>query len=389
MLALWKRIKTELTGDNGSAYFETSMKDAALPGGAEGITKFKGTLISMTPPVRPKELELGIENASVPDVTLKLDSALSGKMEPGAQIEFAGVAKSYTKEPFMVTFSSRNRRSSAGPARTKCEAAPRSSRDEFSNGAEACVTFSKMKFVALALVAFLSYAVAQDAPPAKKPPSQAEYDLIQKVSKEPDANARLTLLDQWAKDFPNSDYADVRRNAYLITYLQLKRHKEAFNMAAEMIKTDPNNVLALGAIVSEVYSLQPPAAADLDTAEKAANYILANLDTIYAPDKKPANQTAAQWEQTKAAMKPYAQRTIGWIYLTRKDYPRAEKELETALQLDPTQALASEWLAQAVLAQNKTNPEQSRLRCLSTPARLRMTGPGAWTRGPATSSRPS
>ncbi len=81
------------------------MKDAALPGGAEGIAKFKGTLISMTPAVRPKELILGIENPSVPDVTLKLDSALPGKMEPGAQIEFAGVAKSYTKEPFMVTFA--------------------------------------------------------------------------------------------------------------------------------------------------------------------------------------------------------------------------------------------------------------------------------------------
>ena len=104
MLALWKRIKMELTSDNGSAYFETSMRDAALPGGAEGIIKFKGTLISMTPAVRPKELVLGIENPSVPDVTLKLDSALPGKMEPGSQIEFAGVAKSYTKEPFMVTF---------------------------------------------------------------------------------------------------------------------------------------------------------------------------------------------------------------------------------------------------------------------------------------------
>ena len=58
----------------------------------------------MTPAVRPKELVLAIQNPSVADTTLKLDSALPGKMEPGEEIEFDGVAKSYTKEPFMVTF---------------------------------------------------------------------------------------------------------------------------------------------------------------------------------------------------------------------------------------------------------------------------------------------
>ncbi len=239
------------------------------------------------------------------------------------------------------------------------------------------MTFSKMRVVALALVAFLSYAVAQDTPPAKKPPSQAEYDLIQKVSKEADPNARLALEDQWAKDFPNSDYADTRRTAYLITYQQLKRPRDAFNMASEILKTDPNNVLALTTIVSYIYALQPPTAADLDTAEKTCNYILSNLDTIYAPDKKPANQTAEQWAQTKAAIKPYAQRTIGWIYLTRKDYPRAEKELETALQSDPTQATASQLLAQAVLAQNKTNPEKQPLALFEYARAAAYDGPGS------------
>jgi hypothetical protein len=38
-------------------------------------------------------------------VTLKLDSALPGKMDPGAEIGFSGVADSFTKDPFMVTFT--------------------------------------------------------------------------------------------------------------------------------------------------------------------------------------------------------------------------------------------------------------------------------------------
>jgi hypothetical protein len=46
---------------------------------------------------------LAIEN-SAGDVTLKLDGALPGKMEPGGELEFEGIARSFTKDPFMVTF---------------------------------------------------------------------------------------------------------------------------------------------------------------------------------------------------------------------------------------------------------------------------------------------
>ena len=104
MLALWKRIKSELQGPEGAAYFENNMKGAALPAGVNGVTKFKGKIVSMTPESRPKEIVLAIEGMAQ-DATLKLDSALPGKMEPGAEIEFDGVAESYTKDPFMVTFN--------------------------------------------------------------------------------------------------------------------------------------------------------------------------------------------------------------------------------------------------------------------------------------------
>lgn len=79
MLTLWKRVKQELQSDGGAGYFENNMKGALLPGGVEGVQKFKGTLISMTPAVRPKELVLAIGNSSTPDATLKLESPCPGK----------------------------------------------------------------------------------------------------------------------------------------------------------------------------------------------------------------------------------------------------------------------------------------------------------------------
>ncbi len=41
MLALWKSINTELTGEGGAAYFENNMKDAALRAVRNGVNPFK------------------------------------------------------------------------------------------------------------------------------------------------------------------------------------------------------------------------------------------------------------------------------------------------------------------------------------------------------------
>lgn len=102
MLAFWNEIKEGLTGD-GSAMYWDAMKDAALPSGRPEVTKFKGKLVSATPEIRPKELTLAI-GGDMPDATLKLEEPLPGKVEPGGEISFSGVAKEFSKSPFMVTF---------------------------------------------------------------------------------------------------------------------------------------------------------------------------------------------------------------------------------------------------------------------------------------------
>ncbi len=116
MLALWMTVKGELTGANGQAYFDSSVKGALLPGGANGVTKFKGTLISMTPPKAPKQLVLGITDASTPEVTLNLDEPLAGPAPVGTELEFEGVASSFTAEPFRVTFDVEKAKLTGWPA---------------------------------------------------------------------------------------------------------------------------------------------------------------------------------------------------------------------------------------------------------------------------------
>ena len=100
-LPLWVKIKEALTSADGS-YWET-MKGSLVPGGAEGVKKLKGTVISARPSIRPKELVVAIDGKT-PDVTLKLDAPLSGKVAEGSDIEFEGVPTALSKNPFMVTF---------------------------------------------------------------------------------------------------------------------------------------------------------------------------------------------------------------------------------------------------------------------------------------------
>jgi hypothetical protein len=98
MLAQWRDMKTILTADDAQAKFDAEIKDSALP-------KFKGKIVSMTPAMRPKTVVVAVEKDGVADCTLTFETALPGKMEPGETLEFEGVAKSFTKDPYMLTLT--------------------------------------------------------------------------------------------------------------------------------------------------------------------------------------------------------------------------------------------------------------------------------------------
>jgi tetratricopeptide (TPR) repeat protein len=100
-LAFWVKLREGLTADNGEQYFEGGVKGAALPP-PNVAKKLKGKLVSMKPAIRPKELTLEIEPGK-PEVILKFDTALPGKADVGTEIEFEGIADSFTKSPFTLT----------------------------------------------------------------------------------------------------------------------------------------------------------------------------------------------------------------------------------------------------------------------------------------------
>jgi len=203
---------------------------------------------------------------------------------------------------------------------------------------------------------------AQETKPAdtakKDWKGQEEYNLFQAFQKA-DPKGKIEALDKWKAAFPASDFAQEREEQYLFVYQQTNMNREAFDKAAEILKTRPNHFYALSAIERLIYTLPPPPKpADLDTAERVSKYLLDNLDTVFAPSNKPMDVKDADWATYKPAMKNAAQATLAWVYVQRKDHPKAETELTKYLHLDPTQAASSLSLGGEILAQNQEHPEK-------------------------------
>ena len=210
--------------------------------------------------------------------------------------------------------------------------------------------------VALGAIALGLWAQAQ-----KNWKDRAEYDLYTEITKDMSpagAAARLPNLDKWKTSYAQSEYADVRQKIYLVTYQQQNKHREAFDLANEILKTDPNDQTSLQEILGFVRALMPATKADLESADKAARYVLANADAVYGPAKKPQGVDDATWAKTKPAMTNFSQATLCYLAATRKDTPVAEAECTKAVQMDATSTQSSTFLASTLLSQQKDHPEK-------------------------------
>jgi hypothetical protein len=99
--ALWKTLKSALTGSDGASYFSTSMKDSQVP-------TLKARVVSLEPATKPKTILVAVEDGTTntdADATLKFEAALPGKVDPGTELTFEGVPQSYTASPLMVIFN--------------------------------------------------------------------------------------------------------------------------------------------------------------------------------------------------------------------------------------------------------------------------------------------
>jgi hypothetical protein len=110
-LASWIRIRRRLEAPDGDAYFAASLHNTPLP------KRLKGTLLRATPAGKPKELVLGVGDATAEEVILKLDAAFPHEAESGTVLEFEGTIDAFTKAPFTLTVLADPEKIDGWPAR--------------------------------------------------------------------------------------------------------------------------------------------------------------------------------------------------------------------------------------------------------------------------------
>ena len=91
---LWLSIKHELTGPNGAAFFESSLKDADVP-------RLTGTLVDAS---EPRLLKVAVEDGSTIEIALDVTGGPSQHPVPrGFKVAFRGVPVAFQRDPFLLT----------------------------------------------------------------------------------------------------------------------------------------------------------------------------------------------------------------------------------------------------------------------------------------------
>lgn len=182
---------------------------------------------------------------------------------------------------------------------------------------------------------------------------RAEYDLFEAARTGKDPAANIGKLDEWKKQYPETQYLKERRELYLTNQVGQGKVQDAVNTAKEILAADPNAFTALYYITLYTPALVTPGSTTvppdvLDQGDKAANGMLSNLDK-----QKPATMNDAQWDTTKKPIAAVAHSTLGWTAMQRKENEKAESEFKLSLGSNPANGDVAYWLGIVEAAQKK------------------------------------
>ena len=186
------------------------------------------------------------------------------------------------------------------------------------------------------------------ARPSLAAQTQEEFDAYKKVASEPNLEKADAAAQDFAIRFPDSDLRAALFQSLMLKYQAANNAPAALADAERVLLIDPQNVVALvtsANILSERTAPgKPESSQRFDQALRFADRAIANLENGFSPPPRATPGDAAAFRATLLSI---AHAAAGNIYLLQSDYAAAEKELTTASNLDPNNALALYRLAVA------------------------------------------
>lgn len=170
-------------------------------------------------------------------------------------------------------------------------------------------------------------APAQQAPAQKKEiKDPAEYNAYVGAVQQADPNAKISGLEAFVTQYPNSVMKEDALEALMGAYQQTNNVAKMGDAAQRVLAVNPNNVRALALLT---YS--KTAEGKMPEAKQYGQKGLEALKTFNKPD----GMSDADYATLKKELSGIFNRGVGVAALGEKDYPTAETDLRAAVEASP------------------------------------------------------
>jgi hypothetical protein len=207
---------------------------------------------------------------------------------------------------------------------------------------------------------------AEAAPTIKDP---NEYNAYVNAIQQTDTNAKISALEAFLTQYPNSVMKTTALEILMGTYQGANNPKWA-DAAKRLLGVDPCSLSALALLsYSSRQSAMNPSAGQNPQQNLAdmSQYSSKGADCVKTAPK-PAALTPQQWEDLKKKVTPIFEAGIGDAALNNKDYPTAQQHLRAAVEAQPDDLVTLYHLALAYLTPNP-RPDEDTLNGLFFMAR--------------------
>ncbi len=190
----------------------------------------------------------------------------------------------------------------------------------------------------------------QPAQQKKEIKDPAEYNAYVGAIQQQDPNAKISGLEAFLQQYPNSVMKQDALEALLAEYQKTGNAAKMTDTAQRLLQADPNNVRALAFLAFYHRSLAQggqDAQKNLDLARQYGEKGLQALQTY----QKPEGVSEPDYEKNKQLMGAIFNGAVGLAALQGKDYATATKDLKIAADANPTDFSTVYPLALAYLQQ--------------------------------------
>jgi tetratricopeptide (TPR) repeat protein len=172
---------------------------------------------------------------------------------------------------------------------------------------------------------------SESAPTIKDP---AEYNAYVAAVQQKDPNAKLSALEAFLTQYPNSVMKVTALELLMSTYQQAGNQAKVVDSAKRLLAADPCNLRAL--VVLTFLARQGVASGQNPTENLAdlGQYANKGLECS-ATAPKPAMLAEGDWETLKKQVGPIFEGGAGFAALQNKDYAAAQTHLKNAVEANP------------------------------------------------------